>query len=112
MQEYAQHLGDAVREARIQFKYTQGEVATKINVDDRTVLNIENHKGNPKLHVLYPLIRTLSIDPTTIFYPEQSANRPALRKLQLYLSSCTEDEASMLFQICKVILEVQRKQNT
>lgn len=111
MQEYSRLLGDAVREARTQFKYTQSEVAGKVGIDTRTVLNIENYHGNPKMEVLYPLIRALSIDPKTIFYPEQAAMRPALQKLQFYLANCTEEEASMLLPICKVLLEVQRSKN-
>lgn len=112
MQEYSRPLGNAVREARAQFKYTQSEVAGKVGVDVRTVLNIENYHGNPKMEVLYPLIRTLSIDPKTIFYPEQAAMRPTLQKLLFYLASCTEEEAAMLLPVCKVILDLQRKQNT
>ncbi len=111
MQEYSRLLGNAVREARTQFKYTQSEVAGRAGVDVRTVLNIENYHGNPKMEVLYPLIRTLSIDPKTIFYPEQTATRPTLQKLQFYLSSCTEEEAAMLLRMCKVLLEVLRSKN-
>lgn len=49
---------------------TQGEVADVIHIDNRTVLNIENYRGNPKLKILYPLIRLLQIDPSEIFYLE------------------------------------------
>ena len=40
------------------------------DIDVRTVMNIENHKANPKMEVLYPLIRALRIDARTIFNPE------------------------------------------
>lgn len=110
MQDYSRSLGDAVREARIQSRYTQREVANKAGIDVRTVLNIENYHGNPKLEVLYPLIRALSIDPQNIFYPEEIDEHPILQKLQLFLSNCTEEEAAMLLPICKIILEVKRSQ--
>lgn len=67
MSEYAQSLGDAVRRARGKLNLTQGEVAAQANMDSRTILNIENYKGNPKLEILYPLIRTLHLDPQEIF---------------------------------------------
>ena len=62
MPEYSHPLGDAVKRARGKIGLTQNEVADLANVDVRTVLNIENYKGNPKMEVLYPLVRALKID--------------------------------------------------
>lgn len=54
MSEYAEILGDVVKAKRLELNLTQSEVAEKVDVDVRTILNIENHKGNPKWEVLYP----------------------------------------------------------
>lgn len=70
MSDYAHTLGDAVKRARGKSGLTQSEVADAANVDVRTVLNIENYKGNPKMEVLYPLIRVLKIDTKEVFYRE------------------------------------------
>ena len=43
MLEYVRSLGDAVKNARIELGLTQNEVADKIDVDVRTILNIENY---------------------------------------------------------------------
>ena len=56
MPDYSNTLGDAVRRARMKLDLTQSEVTESIDVDVRTVLNIENSKGNPKMEVLYPLV--------------------------------------------------------
>lgn len=40
-------LGNAVKRARAKLALTQSEVAEKANMDVRTVLNIENNRGNP-----------------------------------------------------------------
>ena len=68
MSDFAQPLGDVIRLARETQELTQAQVAAMIDIDARTVLNIENYKGNPKMEILYPLIRTLKIDPNLIFY--------------------------------------------
>ena len=49
MPEYSRILGDVVKVARGKSGLTQAEVAVAIHRDTRTVLNIENYKGNPKL---------------------------------------------------------------
>ncbi len=78
MPDYARVLGDVVKVAREKEGLTQSEVAAAIDRDPRTVLNIENYKGNPKLEILYPLIRALKIDARDIFNPELQCDTPAL----------------------------------
>ena len=73
MPEYSRPLGDSVKRARGKLGLTQNEVADLIDIDVRTVLNIENYKGNPKLHILYPLIRFLKIDAREVFPSSFSA---------------------------------------
>ena len=91
MKEYSRFLGDAVKRARGASGLTQREVADKMNKDVRTVLNIENYKGNPKLEVLYPLVRALNIDPREVFYPNMQQESPAIRQLRLLVDDCSEE---------------------
>lgn len=62
MQEFSYPLGDAIKRARGELGLTQSQVAEKSGIDARTVMNIENYKGNPKMEVLYPLVRALKLD--------------------------------------------------
>lgn len=70
MHDYSRRLGDAVKRAREAQGLTQSELAEKIAVAPRTILNIENYKGNPKLEILALVIYALKIDPRKIFFPE------------------------------------------
>lgn len=111
MSDFSQPLASAVKNARASLGLTQNEVANSIDIDGRTVLNIENGKGNPKLEVLYPLVRYLKIDPREIFYPETSNSTPAHSKLQLLMDMCTEQEAEQLIPIVESVLCVLRDNN-
>ena len=104
MPEYSRPLGDAVKQARIRLKLTQNEVADSIDVDSRTVLNIENYKGNPKMEVLYPLVRTLKIDAREIFSPEMLRDSPSLRQLRFLVDSCSEQDAAVLIPVVQAVL--------
>ena len=97
MTEYSKALGDSVKRARGKLKLTQSEVASIAEVDVRTVLNIENYKGNPKFEVLCSIIRTLNLDTQEIFYPE---------------IGCTDEEAEMLIQIVTSVLSALRDKNS
>lgn len=109
MSDYAHTLGDAVKRARGKSGLTQSEVADAANVDVRTVLNIENYKGNPKMEVLYPLIRVLKIDTKEVFYPEMQRESPALSQLRLLIEDCTEEEAASIIPIFNSVLSVLRE---
>lgn len=106
MPDFTRPLGDAVRDARTSQGLTQREVANRIDIDVRTVLNIENYKGNPKIEILYPLIRTLNIDPLRIFYPERHSVGDTYRKMQLLMTQCTEKDLEMLYSVSTAILSV------
>ena len=99
MQEYSRSLGDVIKRARGKLGLTQNEVADAADIDVRTVLNIENYKGNPKMEVLYPLVRDLKIDAREIFNPEIQRESPALRQLRLLIEECSEEEAEAIIPV-------------
>ena len=111
MPDYSKSLGDGVKRARKRLNLTQNEVADSIDVDVRTIINIENYKGNPKLEVLYPLIRSLKIDAREIFYPEMQRESPALRQLRLLVEDCSEEEAATIIPVLQSVIAALRDKN-
>lgn len=108
MQEFSRPLGDAVKRARGELNLTQAQVASKIDKDARTVMNIENYKGNPKMEVMYPLIRALQIDPREIFNPEIGRKSPSIRRLRFLVENCSEQEAATLIPVIEAVLAALR----
>mgnify|MGYP002792902599 CR=1 FL=1 len=58
MHDYVKTLGTVIRKAREEQGLSQASLAEKLGIDVRTIINIENFRGNPKFEVLYPLITT------------------------------------------------------
>lgn len=106
MPDFRQPLGDAVKRARLDRNMTQADVAEAIDSAQRTILNIENHKGNPKMHILFALVRTLRIDPRDIFYPEHLIDSPAKKKLGTLIDSLSESEIETLLPYFEAIIAV------
>ena len=111
MHNYSRPFGDAVKRARGKLDLTQSEVADLADIDVRTVLNIENYKGNPKMEVLYPLIRALKIDAREIFNPEIRRESPALRQLRVLIEECSEEEAAAIIPVFESVLTALRDKN-
>jgi transcriptional regulator with XRE-family HTH domain len=111
MLDYVHVLGDTVRRARKRLNLTQREVANRADIDVRTVLNIENYKGNPKIEILFPLFRVLEIDPVDVFYPERTIDNDMHRMMQIFISECNEQEIAALLPICRTVLSVLRAEH-
>ena len=106
MHEYVYVLGNIIRRERLRAGLTQDELAERVGVDARTILKIENHRGNPKMEVLYPLLRALNIDANLVFYPESAEQSPALKQFLLLISRCTSEEIEALHQVCQTVISV------
>lgn len=106
--DFLRALGDVVKRACGKDNLTQTQVALKAGVDVRTVLNIENYRGNPKMESVSALIRTLKLEPREIYYPELEQEGPLARKLGLLLAGCSEQEAEVLFPIVEAVLDALR----
>lgn len=112
MQEYVHTLGNIVRQERMKAGLTQDELAERVGIDPRTILKIENHRGNPKMEVLYPLIRALNIDANQVFYPDIHKDSTALKQFQFFLSQCSPEEIQSMHQICRTVLSVLKSNST
>ena len=53
MRDFPLPLGNELKRTREKLKLSQHEVANAASIDTRTVLDIENYRGNPKLEVLW-----------------------------------------------------------
>lgn len=110
MQDIKKNLANAVREYRSEIGLSQEKLAEILNLDQRTILNIEAGRGNPKFEVLYPLITYLKIPSDRIFYPDKENQSTSLQKLLATLNDCTEQEANDLLPMVRYMLDLLRKQ--
>ena len=103
MAEYSRILGDTVKRARLSLKLTRKRVAEQINVDERTIMNIEKGISTPTLDVLYPLFQVLKIDSREIFNAKMPRESEAQYQLCLLVVNCTEEEAALLIPVMESI---------
>ena len=111
MADFSKPLGDIVKQARKSLGMTQVQVAEKIGVDQRTIIKIENYQGNPKMNVLFPLLRLLEIDPWSVFYPEEKLRSSSVLKITTLLSHCSDEEVDTILPIVKSVIEALHSNN-
>ena len=111
MYDYKQNLATAVREARTKLGLSQEKLAENLGFDNRTILNIEAGRGNPKFEKLYPIIIYLKIPAQKIFYPDTNNSTPNRQDLLAMLNDCKEQEALNLLPPVRYMRELLRKQD-
>jgi transcriptional regulator with XRE-family HTH domain len=105
MHDFQRILGERVKIERKKRGLTQKQLADLVHSNKRTILDIENSRGNPKLETLISIFSYLEIDPYTIFFPEPPTRSEALTQLEKQLHDCSEEQIQILASICKNIIE-------
>jgi len=98
-----------VRDARTEIGLSQEKLAEILNIDSRTILNIEAGRGNSKFEKLYLLVTYLKIPADKIFNPAYKEEAPNLQKLLAIQKNCTKQEADTLLPLIRYMLGILRK---
>jgi transcriptional regulator with XRE-family HTH domain len=64
-------FGIIVKRARQKKKWSQTELAAKVDMDMRTIQRVERGETNLRFHNFCSLLEILNIDPNTIFRKKQ-----------------------------------------
>ncbi len=87
-------LGNTIRQARIDNKYTQEELAEKIGITATHLKHIESEHRKPSIEVLFSLASELhfSLDALLLPLSEDSQHQKKTQEILSLLSLCTNDE--------------------
>ncbi len=104
-------MGDIVREKRKSLLMSQTQLAEKIGVCKRTIIDIETNIGNPKFDVLFRLFRELNIPLDQIFYPDVPENFDDKSMLMQELMGCSEKEIAVILPLVINMKQTLRDKN-
>lgn len=113
MYEFSQPLSDTLKRARGKMGLSQEQVAELSGIEPANITKMETptRNSNPELATLYPVVRTLNIDPQEIFYPGTVKDNPRIRVLQQIISDCTDEEADSLIPIIRELIRFMRSKD-
>lgn len=113
MNDKSKNLAHTVRQARNDYGLSQEKLAEILNIDQRTILNIESGHGNPKFENLFAIVTYLKIPGDCIFYPDSENLTPEHQKLFTLLKTCTEQEIGDLLPVINTLINLlQKNKNT
>lgn len=106
MHDYVKTLGTVIRKAREEQGLSQAALAEKLGIDVRTIINIENFRGNPKFEVLFPLVTTLRIPADRLFYPVSGTSGDYKQQLLWELQNLSDLEARSLLPVISQLIKL------
>lgn len=106
-EKYAKHFGKLVYDARKKGRLTQEKIGERVGVNQRTILEIEKGRDNPKMDLLIALILELNINPLAMVDLKQESS-PIKDQLLYEISTCTAREAEILYSVCHNVIQTLR----
>ena len=111
MHDYQRILGERVRKEKKNRGLTQSQLAAIVSSNKRTILDIENGQGNPKLETLFAILSTLNIDPYPIFFPDPPERSEALTQLLQIMRDFSEEEIKLMTSVVLATMEFSKASN-
>lgn len=105
MQDARENLGRVIRSFRQQMDHTQDSLAERLDIQSRTVLEIENGRGNPQFDILYSMIRLLHIPADDIFYFDRKPLSDESAQFFRKLSAFSDKEQKLALAAACAVLE-------
>ena len=104
-------LAKAVREAREKRGISQRELARKLNMNTRTVMDLEIGRSNPKGETIFLIANELNISLDAILYSGTAQPNAVSIDVLKFFSDKSEAEAEAYIQICRQIETLHPNEN-
>ncbi len=104
MSNMAPTLGQIMKKARLEQRFTQEEIAERIGCHPQYYKNLENDKGTPSIQLFCTIMRTLNISADSYVYPNQNINDPCYQKIMQLLRQCSQYQLSVLLATAEALV--------
>lgn len=111
MREASQNLGDILRAARERKGLTQAHLAERTGIGTRTIMDIENHRGNPRFNILFSIIRELNVPANLIFHVDDAPIEEEMEQFMRDFVSCNDYEKRLVISMASHLLGELRKES-
>lgn len=110
MQKTLDKFGIAVSDKRKKLNLTQQQLADKLNMCVRTIIQIEKGKSNPKFETIELIAKELNLSVDAILFPNINLNVVSKTVVDFFADK-TEDEIRKYISLCEQADALKQKEN-
>lgn len=99
-------FGTVMKNARMDKKLTQAELAEILDLSLSYLKDLERFKNTPSPEVFAKTIQYFNLSADTVIYPDKNLNNSTYQKLQRHLLQYDEKQLKTLLAIAEAVLSV------
>lgn len=101
-------MGLFFKKARTEQKLTYEELAEMAGISSRYLKEIENRGNVPSFEKIKQLVCALNVSPEPLFYTDNHTDNLDYKRLQVYLSKCSDDQITTILAIVEAYLRTYK----
>lgn len=101
---HPKQFGIVLRNARMDKKLTQAELAEILDISLSYLKDLERFRNNPSYEVFEKVIRYFNLSADTVIYPERNLNDNTYQKINRLLARCDEQQLQVILATTEALL--------
>lgn len=101
---YPTQFGIVLKNARMDKKLTQAELAENLDISLSYLKDLERFRNKPSYEVFERTIRYFNLSADTVIYPDKNMTNGTYQKINRLLSQCNEDQLKVVLATTEALL--------
>lgn len=105
-------FGIVLKDARLNQKLTQAELAEILDISLPYLKDLERFRNNPSYEVFEKVMHYFNLSADTVIYPNQNLNDSTYQQIMRLLARCNKEQLYVILATAKALLSVAGKNIT
>lgn len=106
---HPKQFGMVLKNARMDKKLTQAELAEILDISLSYLKDLERFRNSPSYEVFEKVIRYFNLSADTVIYPNQNRDDDTYQKIGRLLTRCDEGQLKVILATTEALLSVSEK---
>lgn len=106
---YPKQFGMVLKNARMDKKLTQAELAEILDISLSYLKDLERFRNSPSYEIFEKVIRYFNLSADTVIYPNQNQSDDTYQKIGRLLTRCDEGQLNVILATTEALLSVCEK---
>lgn len=103
---HPKQFGIVLKNARLDNKLTQAELAEILDISLSYLKDLERFRNNPSYEVFEKVIRYFNISADMVIYPNQNLSDNTYQKIERMLTRCDENQLKVILATTEALLSI------
>lgn len=103
---HPKQFGIVLRDARMNKRLTQAELAEELDISLSYLKDLERFRNNPSYEVFEKVIRYFNLSADLVIYPNRNKNDDTYQKIEQLLTQCNKAQLEVILATTEALLSI------